>query len=78
MNRAEKGWQTRYVNEIAIIEDKLKTLRDDIYARFLDFVKMTAKYQDLNREYDAMQKELERFEWKHKGGLSSKEAQGER
>ena len=78
MNRAEKGWQTRYVNEIAIIEDKLKTLRDDMYARFLDFVKMTAKYQDLNREYDAMQKELERFEWKHKGGLSSDEAQGER
>jgi hypothetical protein len=77
MNRAQKGWQTRYENEIVILQDQMQILRDEMYRMFMDFVNKTAKYQDLNREYLAMQKELERFEWKHKGGSSSDEAQGE-
>ena len=71
MNRAEKGWQTRYINEIAILEQKMKDLRDEMYRQFMDFVTMTSKYHDLDREHSAMQKELERFQWKHKGGASS-------
>ena len=69
MNRAEKGWQTRYVNEIAILKDKMETLSEELYTQFMDFVNKTAKYQDMNREYIAMQKELERFQARTKGGL---------
>ena len=68
MNRAEKGWQTRYQNEIAIIAVKLDILRDELHKDFLAFVTKTAKYQDLNREYDIMHKELERFQVRTKGG----------
>ena len=68
MNRALKGWKTRYENEIAIIENKMETLREELYKQFLDFINKTAKYHDLTREHEQMQKELERFEWKHKGG----------
>jgi len=70
MNRAEKGWATRYTNEIAIIKEQLKTLREELYAQFLDFMSKSAKYHDLDREYRAMCRELDRFEWKHKGGSS--------
>jgi len=56
----------------------MKDLRDEMYRQFMDFVTMTSKYHDLDREHSAMQKELERFQWKHKGGLSSEKAQGER
>jgi len=78
MNRAEKGWETRYKNEIIILEQKMKDLRDEMYRQFMDFVTMTSKYHDLDREHSAMQKELHRFHKRTKGGLSSDEAQGER
>ena len=68
MNRAQKGWQTRYKNEIAILDEKLEHLREELHTLFLDFVGKTAKYHDLTHERDAMQKELERFESKHRGG----------
>jgi hypothetical protein len=71
MNRAEKGWQTRYVNEIEIVKEKMKVLREDLYNVFLEFVNKSGKYHDLNRELDGLQKELERFQSKHKGGVSS-------
>ena len=71
MNRAEKGWQTRYTNEIAILDEKLEHLREELHTLFLDFVGKTAKYHDLTHERDAMQKELQRFQRKHKGGTSS-------
>jgi len=72
MNRAEKGWATRYQNEIAIIKEQLKTLREELYAQFLDFMSKSAKYQDLEREYKAMCRELDRFHRKHSrvGSLS--------
>lgn len=70
MTRAKKGWQTRYKNEIAIIDDQLETLKDDLYDEFLLFISKTAKYQDLTQQRERMQKELKRFEWKHKGGTS--------
>ena len=78
MNRAEKGWQTRYITEIAINKEKIDIALEELYKDFLNFISKLSKYQDLAREQDRMQKELERFQWKHKGGLSSKEAQGER
>jgi len=68
MNRAEKGWHTRYKNEIAILDNQLETLRDELYNQFLSFISNTAKYHDLTQERERMQKELKRFEWKHKGG----------
>jgi hypothetical protein len=71
MNRAEKGWETRYENEIAILTDKMSILSDELYKLFLEFVNKTGKFQDMNRELDGLQKELERFQWKHKGGSSS-------
>jgi hypothetical protein len=71
MNRAEKGWITRYQNEIQIIVDKIDSLREELYADFLHFLGKISKYQDLAREYDRMQKELDRFQRKHKGGASS-------
>lgn len=71
MNRASKGWATRYKNEIAIIKEQLEAMSEELYKQFLEFVNNTAKYQELTRQYTMMCKELERFEWKHKGGLSS-------
>jgi uncharacterized coiled-coil DUF342 family protein len=71
MNRAEKGWETRYKNEIAILVEKIDTMREELYADFLHFLGKITKYQDLAREYDRMQKELEHFQRKHKGGPSS-------
>jgi hypothetical protein len=71
MNRAEKGWQTRYINEIAILTDKMTVLSDELYKIFLEFVNKTGKFQDMNREREAMQKELERFQARTKGGVSS-------
>jgi len=71
MNRAEKGWQTRYVNEIAINKEKIDIALEELHKDFLNFISKLLKYQDLAREQDRMQKELERFESKHKGGLSS-------
>ena len=71
MNRAEKGWQTRYVNEIAIIDNQLETLVEELHIQFLDFIRKTAKYHDLTHEREVMQKDLSRFQEKHKGGLSS-------
>jgi len=70
MNRAEKGWQTRYVNEIAIIDNQLETLVEELHIQFLDFIRKTAKYHDLTHEREVMQKELERFQARTKGGLS--------
>jgi archaellum component FlaC len=71
MNRAEKGWETRYLNEIAILTDKMNVLSDELYKLFLEFVNKTGKFQDMNRELDGLQKELSRFQEKHKGGSSS-------
>ena len=71
MNRAEKGWQTRYVNEIAINKEKIDIVLEELHKDFLNFISKLLKYQDLAREQDRMQKELERFESKHKGGSSS-------
>jgi len=70
MNRAEKGWQTRYINEIAINKEKIDIALEELYKDFLNFISKLSKYQDLAREQDRMQKELERFESKHKGGSS--------
>jgi len=68
MNRAKKGWQTRYKNEIAILDNHLEILKDELYAQFLSFIKNTAKYHDLTQQREKMQKELARFQSKHKGG----------
>ena len=73
MNRAEKGWQTRYINEIAINKEKIDIALEELHKDFLNFISKLSKYQDLAREQDRMQKELERFQWKHKGGLSTDE-----
>jgi len=71
MNRAEKGWQTRYVNEIAINKEKIDIALEELYKDFLSFISKLSKYQDLAREQDRMQKELSRFQARTKGGLSS-------
>ena len=70
LTRAKKGWHTRYKNEIAILDDQLETLKDELYNEFMSFISKTSKYQDLTQQRERMQKELQRFEWKHKGGPS--------
>jgi len=67
MNRAKKGWQTRYKNEIAILDNQLETMRDELYNQFMSFISNTAKYHDLTRKREILQRELKKFDRKHKG-----------
>ena len=65
MNRAQKGWITRYENEIAILEERMKNLRDELYDEFMSFIKKTAKYQYLNEEHTRMVKAFEKLQKKN-------------
>ena len=78
MNRAQKGWQTRYENEIAILEMKIKDLREELYNEFLQFIRKTAKYQSYEQELTRMHNELHKFHRKHNGGSSSEEEEKEK
>jgi hypothetical protein len=71
MNRAEKGWETRYLNEIAILKQQIDTMQNELYDQFLAFINKLSKHQDLARELDRMQKELAHFHRKHNRGSSS-------
>ena len=73
MNRAQKGWQTRYENEIAILDSQMNELREELYKDFLAFVRKTAKYHHLEQEQTRMHNELHKFHRKHNGGGSSEE-----
>ena len=65
MNRAQKGWITRYENEIAILEERMKNLRDELYDEFTSFIKKTAKYQYLDEEHTRMVKAFEKLQKKN-------------
>jgi len=67
-NNAHKSWQTRYSNEIKILEDNIKELRDDLYKDFMVFIEKTQRYHRLTDEVRAMHKKLYRLQSKGKGG----------
>ena len=67
MNRATKGWETRYDTEIKIIEEQLKELRDRLYTDFMSFIEKTGRYQALDKRLQEMQYKQKKFHRKHKG-----------
>jgi len=73
MNRAQKGWITRYQNEKQILEDQMEEMREDLHKDFISFITKTSKYHRLTEQHVRMCNEIKKFHRKHNGGSSLEE-----